>query len=86
MYAFCTHGLLSGPAPERLAKACAAGYLEALVITDSVPQRPRAEWAAACGEHAPPRIEILSVAPILAESIKRLALDQNVSQMSLSKL
>jgi ribose-phosphate pyrophosphokinase len=86
VFAFCTHGLLSGPAPKRLAEACAAGHLESLIVTDSVPQRPLAEWNAACGDTPPPSIRILSVAPIIAESIKRLAMNDHISTMSLSKL
>lgn len=86
VFAFCTHGLLSGSAPLRLAKACSEGFLDALVVTDSVPQRPSADWNGACEGFKPPTVKILSVAPMLAESIKRLALDDHISTLSLSKL
>ena len=86
VFAFCTHGLLSGPAPRRLAEACHEGYLDTLVVTDSVPQPQAASWEAACGDLPPPAVKILSVGPMLAESIKRLALNDHLSTMSLSKL
>lgn len=65
-----THGLLVGPAMENLQKA----PLTSLVITDSIPLS--AEKLAMF-----PKIKILSVAPLLAEAIKRIHHDQSISEM-----
>jgi len=78
VFAFCTHGLFSGPAPRRLAEACAAGHLEYLVVTNSVPQMPAAQWDAACGDLPPPRLKVLSIAPLLAEVMKRIVYKQKL--------
>jgi ribose-phosphate pyrophosphokinase len=64
----CTsHGVLSGPAIERLNKA----PIEELMITDSIPMKGRSS----------PKITVLSVASLLAEAIKRIHEDQSVSQL-----
>lgn len=86
VYAFCTHGLLSGPAAGRLAKACADGHLEYLVITNSVPQPPLDTWLDGCGALAPPKLKVLSVAPLVAEGLKRLANNEDFGHLRLSKL
>lgn len=65
-----THGVLCGPAIENLQKA----PIDSLVITDSIPLSP--ENAAAY-----PKIKVLSVAPLLAEAIKRIHHDQSISDM-----
>jgi ribose-phosphate pyrophosphokinase len=65
-----THGLLVGPAIENLQKA----PITSLIITDSIPLS--AEKAAAL-----PVIKVLSVAPLLAEAIKRIHHDQSISEM-----
>lgn len=65
-----THGILCGPAIENLQKA----PLTSLVITDSIPLSP--EKLAAY-----PKIKVLSVAPLLAEAIKRIHHDQSISEM-----
>jgi ribose-phosphate pyrophosphokinase len=65
-----THGVLCGPAIENLQQA----PITSLVITDSIPLSP--EKAAAF-----PRIKVLSVAPLLAEAIKRIHHDQSISDM-----
>ncbi len=62
-----THGVLSGPAIERL-DACKD--LERLYITDTIP-------LAKDKEH--PRIEVLSVAPLLGEAIKRIHHEESIS-------
>ncbi len=67
VYAAVTHGVLSGPAVERLS-ACKA--LEELVITDSIPLTKAKRI---------PKIKQLTVAPLLAEAIKRIHNEQSIS-------
>ena len=67
--AYCTHPVLSGPAIERLNDS----DLDALVVTDTIPLR---DDAAAC-----PRIRQLSVAEIMAETIRRISNDDSVSSL-----
>ena len=59
VYACCTHGVLSGPAIERIANS----PIKKLVITDTVPLTP---------EKRIDKIEVLSVAPLFAEAIDRI--------------
>lgn len=66
IYACATHGILSGPAIERLQQS----PIETLVITDTIPLPP---------EKRIPKIEVLSVAPMLAEGIRRIHADQSLS-------
>jgi ribose-phosphate pyrophosphokinase len=68
IYACATHGILSGPAIERLRES----PIEKLVITDTVPLSP---------EKRIPKIEVLSVAPMLAEGIRRIHGDQSLSSI-----
>ncbi len=64
----CTsHGVLSGPAIDRLNKA----PIEELMITNSIPLKGRSS----------PKITVLSVATLLGEAIKRIHEDQSVSQL-----
>lgn len=67
IYAAITHGILSGPAIQRIDE-CKG--LEKLLITDSV---PLAE------EKKNPKIQVLSVASLLAEAIKRIHNEESVS-------
>ncbi|MEW6440817.1 MAG: ribose-phosphate pyrophosphokinase [bacterium] len=67
VYACCSHGVLSGPALERIHASC----LEQLVITNSIPP---SEEAANSG-----KIKVLSVARLLAEAIKRTYFGESVS-------
>jgi len=62
-----THGLLVGDAPERLD---AAGVRE-VVVTDTVAV-PCPEW---------PRLRVVSLAPLLAEAIRRMVCRESVSEM-----
>jgi len=62
-----THGILSGPAIERVDQC---KDLKELVITDSVPLT---------AEKQNPRIKVLSVAPLMAEAIKRIHNEESVS-------
>lgn len=59
IYAGCTHGVLSGPAIERIQNSA----LKELVITNTIPL-PK--------EKQIPQIHVLSIAPLFAEAIKRL--------------
>ncbi len=67
--AYCTHPVLSGKAVERIDKS----MLDELVVTDSIPLRPEAQ---AC-----PRIRQLSVAELLAESMRRIAEEDSISSL-----
>ena len=67
IYAAITHGILSGPAIERVDQC---NGLEKLLISDSVPLT---------AEKQHPKIEVLSVANLLAEAIKRIHNEESVS-------
>ncbi|MBI5443389.1 MAG: ribose-phosphate pyrophosphokinase [Deltaproteobacteria bacterium] len=69
VYAACTHAILSGPAVQRLVES----PLEELIATDTV---PLAKEARECG-----KIRILSVAPLLAEAIRRITECGSVSSL-----
>ncbi len=59
IYAGCTHGVLSGPAIERIKNS----PIKELVITDTVPLTE---------EKKIDKIKVLSMAPLFAEAIKRI--------------
>jgi ribose-phosphate pyrophosphokinase len=69
--AYITHPVLSGPAVDRLSKS----ELDELVVTDTI---PLSEAAAACD-----KIRQLGVSELLAETMRRLALDESVSSLYL---
>ncbi|BBE50591.1 Ribose-phosphate pyrophosphokinase [Ferriphaselus amnicola] len=69
--AYCTHPVLSGPAISRIENSA----LDELVVTDTIPLRPEAQ---ACK-----RIRQLSVAELLAESIRRIHAEESVSSLFL---
>ena len=69
IYVCATHALLSGPAVERLKSA----PITEIVITDSI----AAYDAAAASE----KLRILTVAPLLAEAIRRIADETSVSSL-----
>jgi len=64
-----THGVLSGPAIERV-DACK--FLKELAITDSIPMEPHKKHN---------RIKVLSVAELLGEAIKRIHREESVSSL-----
>jgi len=66
VHAVATHGVLSGPAVERIKDSC----LKSVVITDTVPVPP---------EKRLPNITVLSVAPLLADAIECIHNDRSVS-------
>jgi ribose-phosphate pyrophosphokinase len=68
IYACATHGVLCGPAIERLRDA----PLRQIVVTDSIPIPPEKQLA---------NLKILSVAPLLADAIKRIHMNESVSKL-----
>jgi len=69
VYAYCTHPVLSGRAIDRLMES----PLEEVIVTDTIPLRGE---SASCK-----KIKVLSVAPLLAEAIKRIHRDDSVSSL-----
>lgn len=67
--AYCTHPVLSGAAIDNLNNS----QLDELVVTDTI---PLSDPARACG-----RIRQLSVAELLAETIRRIAFGESVSSL-----
>ncbi|MEZ5456876.1 MAG: ribose-phosphate diphosphokinase [Lysobacteraceae bacterium] len=67
--AYCTHPVLSGPAISNLVNS----PLDQLVVTDTIPLTPE---AVACG-----KIRQVSVAELLAETIRRIAFGESVSSL-----
>jgi ribose-phosphate pyrophosphokinase len=69
VYAACTHPVLSGPAVDRLN----ASEITRVLVTDTI---PIGEKAVRC-----PKIEVLSVAPLLGEAIHRIHDESSVSSL-----
>ena len=67
--AYCTHPVLSGGAEKRVADSA----LDEIVVSDSI---PLTKPASACD-----KIRQVSVAELLAESIRRIATDDSVSSL-----
>lgn len=63
-----THGVLCGPAIERIREA----PVDSLVVTDTIPVPPEKQL---------PNMIQLTVAPLLAEAIKRIHHDQSISEL-----
>ena len=70
VYAYCTHPIFSGPAIDRITHGDA---LDEVVVTNTIPLSPSALSCA--------KIRQLNVAPLIAETIHRIA--QGKSVMSL---
>ncbi|WP_066268025.1 ribose-phosphate pyrophosphokinase [Hydrogenophaga palleronii] len=70
VYAYCTHPIFSGPAIERIAKGNA---LDEVVVTNTI---PLSQAAQACS-----KIRQLSVAPLMAETIARIASGESVMSL-----
>jgi len=68
VYAACTHGVLSGGAPERLI----ASPLRRVIITDTIPLAP---------DKRGDKIVVVSVAGLLADAIKRIHNESSVSEI-----
>ncbi len=69
VYAYITHPVLSGNAVEKI--ECSA--LDGMVVTDTIPLRTD---AAECS-----KITQLTLAPLLAESIRRVSEEESISEM-----
>lgn len=69
VFAYCTHAVLSGPAIDNIANS----ELDQLVVTDTI---PLSDAARATG-----KIRQLSLAPMLAETIRRINNEESVSAM-----
>ena len=67
--AYCTHAVLSGPAIENIE----GSELDELVVSDTIPLTER---AAAC-----PRIRQLSVAGVVAESMRRVSEEESIGEL-----
>ncbi|MEI6305436.1 MAG: ribose-phosphate pyrophosphokinase [Deltaproteobacteria bacterium] len=69
IYACSTHGVLSGPAIERINNS----DIEEVVLTDTIPLGGKGEKTS--------KIRMLSVANLLAEAIRRIHEDESVSSL-----
>ena len=67
--AYCTHPVLSGPAVQNIE----GSVLDELVVTDTIPLAPEAEQCS--------RIRQLSIAELLAESIRRISTEESLSSL-----
>jgi len=65
--AAASHGVLSGPAIDRISKS----VIEELVVTDTIPVSKENQEKA--------RVAVVSCAPLLAEAIKRIHTGDSVS-------
>lgn len=69
--AYCTHPVLSGPAVQNIQLS----QLDQLVVTNSIPLRPEARTCE--------KIKQLSIAELLAETMRRISRDESVSSLFL---
>lgn len=69
VYSYVVHGVLSGGAVARIADS----KITKLFITDSIPATEAVQNS--------PNIEQLSVAPLMAEAIRRISGEQSISQL-----
>jgi len=67
--AYCTHAVLSGPAVANITRS----MLDELVVTNTIPLRPEAR---ACE-----KVRQLSIAELLAETLRRISNDESVSSL-----
>jgi ribose-phosphate pyrophosphokinase len=67
--AYCAHAVLSGPAVSRINES----MLDELVVTDTISLSDEAQKS--------PRIRQLSVADVLAETIRRISNEDSVSSL-----
>ncbi len=68
IYACATHAVLCGPAIERLRDS----PIKEVIVTDSIPLVPNKQL---------PNIKVISVAPLLADAVKRIHLNESVSTL-----
>lgn len=64
--AFCTHALLSGPAYDRIESS----EISRLIVTDTIPLPRESD-----------RIEVITVAPLFADAIRRINSDESISTL-----
>jgi ribose-phosphate pyrophosphokinase len=69
IYAAATHGVLSGPAIDRIN----GSVIEEVLLTDTIPLGEQAERTS--------KIKVVSVAALLAEAIRRIHDDESVSSL-----
>lgn len=69
IFAACTHPVLSGNALDRINESC----LERLIVTDTIPLKEKAEMT--------DKIQVLSVAELFGEAIRRIHLGSSVSSL-----
>ena len=69
--AYITHPVLSGPAIERIANSS----IDELVVTNSIPLSPEAEKCS--------KIRVISLAPTIAECVRRLNNEESLSALFL---
>jgi ribose-phosphate pyrophosphokinase len=69
VHACCTHGVLSGPAIERLEDS----VIKSLVVTNTIPLRGKAKECK--------KIKVLSVSHLLGEAIRRIHSEDSVSSL-----
>ena len=68
IYAACTHGVLSGPAIERIKSS----DLKEVVITNTIPLLPEKK----CN-----KIKIISIAPLFAQAVMRIHMGQGIGEL-----
>lgn len=73
IYAGCTHGVLSGPAIERIQDSA----IKELVVTNTIPI-PR--------EKQIEKIKVLTIAPLFAEAIKRIHKEEPLGELFKNKI
>jgi ribose-phosphate pyrophosphokinase len=69
VYAVATHGVLSGPALERISSS----PIEKLIITDTINLKEKVEKC--------DKIEVLSISELLAEAIKRVHEERSITEL-----
>jgi len=69
VYAYCTHGVLSGKAVERIQNSS----LKSMVVTDTI--------AVTAAQAACPNIRTISIAPLLGEAMRRINNEASVSSL-----
>jgi ribose-phosphate pyrophosphokinase len=69
VWAYATHAVLSGPAHERIAES----PLVEVIVTDTIP----------LAKNACPKVRVVSVAPLVAEAIKRVHTGESISTLFL---
>ncbi|MBC7468631.1 MAG: ribose-phosphate diphosphokinase, partial [Ramlibacter sp.] len=70
VYAYCTHPIFSGPAIDRITQGDA---LDEVVVTNTIPLSEAG--------HACKKIRQLTVAPLIAETIQRIAKGESVMSL-----